>query len=362
MNVEVFNVGQGDSILLRPEIDCKHNEKPFLIDCGPQSAKVANRLSWDKHQVLLTHSHSDHIGGFPKIYREKRIDKLILPYYLPEIINISKFIGKKISNNCGRLDWRKINKIKSVKLVGEGDRLCGHIEIFNPPKYPEDHFRSYLDETLDIESSLHVLREYGFDLPSEEIINYKTPVTRRMITSQSEDSIMDEELDYKYLSKRFVHLFFISLVPVLGKNVKSSASYYAASHLEMTANQASIVFKYKNDNGDWLFTGDADQKVFDRLIRNSVDIKSKYLKIPHHGSRENISLSTLQSISPEVAIISHGNRKFGRSKDTHPHHEVIDLLDSCGIRTYYTNQVIKNGSIIKPATSTTVENGCIVFN
>jgi hypothetical protein len=38
--VTVFNVGQGDSILLHPEEDCIFTEVPLLVDCGPKGANV----------------------------------------------------------------------------------------------------------------------------------------------------------------------------------------------------------------------------------------------------------------------------------------------------------------------------------
>lgn len=349
----VFNVGQGDSLLLRGDKGCFFHHNPLLIDCGTQDAKVGDRLSQEGHIVLLTHSHRDHIGGFPRIYRQKKISALVLPLYFPEIIRIAHWFGNQLSRIYGKLDWRKVNKIGQIRLVSEGDRVCRHITVLNPPKDPREYFKEFSTD-ISIAEALETLKNYGYALPTDEIINYQTPITN-----------IHSELDPEYSdpAREFVHLFFKSLSGRLQKPPRQGTDYYVAAHLEMTANQASVVFKYKyyHQDGDWLFTGDADQRVFNRLIKSKSDITAKYLKIPHHGSRENISERILECINPEVAIVSHGNRKFGRSKDTHPHPEVIDLLDIKGIRTYYTNDVIKNGIVIKPATSTPVENGAISF-
>ena len=43
MKVDVFNVGQGDSFLLKPSESCVYGDIPLLVDVGPQSAKVANQ-------------------------------------------------------------------------------------------------------------------------------------------------------------------------------------------------------------------------------------------------------------------------------------------------------------------------------
>ena len=365
MKVEVFNVGQGDSFLLLPDHSCMYGDVPLLVDLGPQNAKVSDKLSGAKYHLLLTHSHKDHIGGFPKVYRDKTIESLTLPYYLPEILNISKFIKNKVPQKYGSLDWRKIKKIQKVKLVGDGDHLCNHITILNPPKSPFQYFEKILgnDDAANIEQALNILNEYGFDLPSEEIINYQSPLI---------DSQIDGD-EYFEQAKVFVHYFFISLSMRVSNNPIEAANYYADAHLELTANQASIVFKYHDSDGDWLFTGDADQTVFHRIINSCYHhripfrkcmcnrISAKYLKVPHHGSRGNISDYILDYIEPQVAFISHKNRKFGRSNDRHPHHEVIDLLDTYKVRTYYTNPVVKNGKIIKPGASGTFEKGKLDF-
>ena len=56
------------------------------------------------------------------------------------------------------------------------------------------------------------------------------------------------------------------------------------------------------------------------------DISATYLKMPHHGSKHNMNEKILKKIKPKAAIISHDNGHFGKSKDTHPNQEVLNLL------------------------------------
>ena len=47
-------------------------------------------------------------------------------------------------------------------------------------------------------------------------------------------------------------------------------------------------------------------------------------------------------------IISHGNRRFGRSKDTHPNNETLKLLAEMNIQLITTRDIIKGSTIVIP--------------
>ena len=91
----------------------------------------------------------------------------------------------------------------------------------------------------------------------------------------------------------------------------------------------------------FLLTGDASKKVFHRLMREGLDITADYLKMPHHGSKQNITEEILDAIQPKVAIISHNNRRFGKAKDSLPNMEVLEMLGNKGIDVMLTNDVCK---------------------
>ena len=109
-----------------------------------------------------------------------------------------------------------------------------------------------------------------------------------------------------------------------------------------STHDACIVLKAYYKGSSFLLTGDASAKVFNRLINEGKDISADYLKMPHHGSIKNISSSILNAINPSVAIISHKNGRFNRSKDTHPNNETLDLLKQQRVKILVTNDVIKN--------------------
>lgn len=95
-----------------------------------------------------------------------------------------------------------------------------------------------------------------------------------------------------------------------------------------------------------LLTGDTSKSVLKRLMNEKKDIGADYLKIPHHGSKNNLNQSLIRYIHPEYAIISHDNRVFGKAKDPHPNIEVLKRLNNENVSMLSTNDVLKNEKVI----------------
>lgn len=350
----VFNVRQGDAFLLHPEDKglefCEFSAVPLLIDTGPACARVSDRIADEKISVLITHSDNDHLGGLASVLRKKTVDCLYIPYYLPEMVRIREYLKKHLKNKTRPLNWKKLNECEIKLLSNKRGFSCHHACVLNPPHH--EALRAVSGKT--IKSALEALSGYGIDVPLQEIENYQTPVAARH---------MEKDAEYSDLAKAFVQAFFVTLADVVQHAgvEKDSLDYYVARHVELTANNASLVFKYQGKQFSWLFTGDAGQSVFERLILEQVELKSDFLKVPHHGSSGNLSQHIIEKIAPKYAIVSHGNRKYGRAREAHPHIAVIDLLDAAGVDTYYTNPVKKLGIEIKSATVGFDKTGLVEF-
>jgi competence protein ComEC len=85
---------------------------------------------------------------------------------------------------------------------------------------------------------------------------------------------------------------------------------------------------------DALFTGDAET-IWDTLSSEGQLTDIEYLKVPHHGSKNGLTKSLLDSVTPEIAVISSGRKNsYG-----HPHKESLNLLQDSNVNVYRTDEL-----------------------
>ena len=131
----------------------------------------------------------------------------------------------------------------------------------------------------------------------------------------------------------------ISYNRITNASIKTENSVISLfSMATMDENAASVItsLKYKNDT--FLFLADATIETIEKYIAIT-DLKNvEILKIPHHGSKNNINEKIIQTLSPRYAIISAGRNNLYH----HPSPIVIDLLAQYHISCLTTQ---KNGTI-----------------
>lgn len=104
------------------------------------------------------------------------------------------------------------------------------------------------------------------------------------------------------------------------------------------ANDASIVARFDYGQRSFLFTGDEEQQVEERLLAQpdlatllDVDV----LKVPHHGSKTSSTKAFIDAVSPSIAVISVGkDNKYG-----HPSALVLDRYERAYSRILRTDQL-----------------------
>ncbi len=99
------------------------------------------------------------------------------------------------------------------------------------------------------------------------------------------------------------------------------------------SNDTSIVASLIFGAHSFLFTGDITKKTEQELVAQDVYLNSVVLKIAHHGSKTSSSEEFLESVFPEVAVLSVGENKYG-----HPSPEVLARLEKFGIEVLITRE------------------------
>ncbi len=105
---------------------------------------------------------------------------------------------------------------------------------------------------------------------------------------------------------------------------------------------AMVVAKLIYGGNSFLLTGDMEKNLENYLIQiDGPKLKSKVLKVGHHGSKTSTSELFLGFVYPDLTVVSSGKgNMYG-----HPHNEVIERLKNFGANTWRTDQ--KGALIIK---------------
>lgn len=396
--LEVIDVGQGDCMIMHPPEGCKHDRKTYLIDAGNGMRDFTDRLDGETLCLVLTHSHKDHIQGLQLLNAEmlSHIKEVILPFYQDEISLLARaLLSIKGINELpysdeltGQLEAMVLGQAQLIKLAmqpkvkfifaHEGMNYCGHWNFMNPPIYEGTNESAYNDETLlknlpslfdgrfgdELSRHISMLLQGGHNADTPMLDSYTIQNNRRIDRQYQATNrrllYAKAEFMLQYFRENYETIAGISN-GTEPKSTSASVLYRSAvMAYHKHVHDSCLVFGYQYESNDgrmddisnyFLFTGDADIRVFERILNHGYNLKCGYLKVPHHGSKNNMNGSILKQMSPHTAILSHGNRRFGRSKDPHPNQKVLDLLNKNHIRILTTHDIKKSGRVILAATS-----------
>lgn len=113
------------------------------------------------------------------------------------------------------------------------------------------------------------------------------------------------------------------------------------------SNNNSVVIKLENGSTSFIFTGDAEEKSEQDMIKPDVNLDCDVLCVGHHGSSSSTSWDFLEATTPEYAVISCGlNNQYG-----HPSEETLGRLSDMGIPVFRTD---KQGTVIAQSDGTSI--------
>lgn len=104
-------------------------------------------------------------------------------------------------------------------------------------------------------------------------------------------------------------------------------------------NNTGIVLRVTHGDVSFLFTGDAEREVEDKILDSGMEVQSTVLKVGHHGSNTSTGYHFLYEVQPKYGVISVGrDNSYG-----HPHDDVMSRLRDADVEVYRTD---RDGDII----------------
>lgn len=204
-----------------------------------------------------------------------------------------------------------------IKVMPPFDKSIDMVIVTNPD---QDHIGGLVEVLKDYK--VEIIIEPGTESNTLIYQNLEKEILKNKIPKKIGKSGMQIVLDDKQ------NIYFNILFP--DKDVSS-----------WERNDGSIVGKLVYKNKSFLLMGDAT-KYTENLImwnENPKNLKSNVIKLGHHGSDTSSSLLWLETVNPDIAIISAGKN----NRYDHPHKSVLDNLTLLNI-PYFTTY--EKGNIV----------------
>lgn len=281
LQVHVLDVGpvNGDSILIISPAG-----KTVLIDAGDTGKGKAILEALKRYNIqqldyfIGTHPHPDHLGGADEVFKTIKVLNVIdngLTPDVPDSLAAPVKAGKPADTSSGKKPAN--NKPTSKKL----DK-SGIITKFY------DEYKEAITQTGAHYEKAQVGTKY--DLGGG---------ARLTIMGPSEPLFTRDQMK-------------------TGGNLPNANSLVA-----------------RLDYGDFsmLLPGDAEEQTEHRTLTKDLNLKTRILKVAHHGSKYATTQDFLDRVKPEVAIVSCGEwNRYG-----HPSQVVLDRLKSMNTKIYRTD-------------------------
>ena len=295
-DIYIMPAAHGEAIILL----CSKGDKSgvIVIDGGPYVnvkrnpflAEVEKHLPIDL--MVMTHFDDDHLVGIKK-FVEKHMEDYPFPV-------------KRLWTNCAKhISFEIKDNLSSSKASSMADALV-NISKESPLKWDFYVTNKFKDETIDF-ADIDVINPRP-DLLEKFIKEYKAEYAKgkeEENLSENGSSVKDIDIPMKELANR----------------PKTPGNPNKYSEL---ANMVSISMLIRCDSFSMLALGDSfPQEIYQSLIERGYSKENKlkvdYVKMPHHGSAENISNDLLDIIDCDKYIISTNGGKGYR----HPHREAL---------------------------------------
>lgn len=227
-----------------------------------------------------------------------------------DVNNADSFLIKTPKNKYIMIDTAKApyKGVSSAKMIMEEylkDKNIKELELLIITHFDSDHSGGSVDILNDFKVKNTILQS--------EKQNTKTAVDIFKV-------IKKKNLPYKIAtSGEVVYKESNFKIQTLKANIKGGSD-----------NENSIVALVSNGKTNALFMGDVGSLGFKNLGKLP---KIQILKLGHHGAKNSIDKYMIDTIKPDIAIVSTGYNTYG-----HPNRDILELLDDNNTEIYSTKE------------------------
>jgi beta-lactamase superfamily II metal-dependent hydrolase len=297
LNINVFNVGHGDSIVIESIVTDDQKNYIVIDSCrvGKSLNKVNPAFEYLKSKkvtvinaLVITHFHTDHFTGVEDFLNGFQIKKLFIP---PVFSENTTNLNKQIENF----------KTRARELYERSDD-----EIIRGKSFSLVNLLVYLSKNWGKVEELKG-RENKFRVPDMPEVSGWIYLPLPLIKGVLRKKIIDGEFDIDNYGD---------------------------------ANDHSSAIRIDYGGRKILFGGDSEPKRWKeharQMKRDNVDnLQSEFLKVPHHGSKHNNTKEVYDyildpNLERNIAFVSANGM-------SHPHEEFFKLVEDLNIKPYCTN-------------------------
>lgn len=316
--VHYLKVNDADAIILRYE---KSMDEAYtvLIDAGnvtdAQTIKDYLQNEWETSTIdlaICTHPDSDHKGGFFDLLKDSQI--VIKEFWINSPDDVISIDDYKSIYSKGYSNWRYIEHCRSCF------------------SHPSDKSEKNLVD-LAKEKCENVFGVYeGYFHPSIPLqvlgptrAFYK-PLAFEILKDQKRHTLVDNT---SYDGSVFV-----------SESVTASKINNAPDDNSPTNAGSIIILFSPTPDTNFLFLGDANRAAVEDVLTH-YSIEHAIVKVPHHGSINNLNTQIMDRVKPSCAMIT------AKGSKTHPSSEIVDYLSKyCNV--YSTHQCKGTSLIFSP--------------
>lgn len=286
--INILNVGDADAIVINYR-DNSNRWWTIVVDAGNvgDGAMVKSYIKHVENSIyyidyaVCTHPDKDHKGGFFDLYEDRTVV-------------ISNFIFANPEDILSK-DFRRLN-FSTGYLVNQGKKTYNH---------PNYNTRNLID----------IIRRRGTNIYqwSSGVDFVGVPLK---IVGPSEqflkDSIYEMALDFAELEDEADGELYNEDEKLTDKEALSVMDTETETS---PTNKASLILLFHPENRKFLLAGDAcARSIHDVVDMYGDDVIGCTLKVPHHGSKHNLTTEVIDLLSPQSATIScKGSKKHPNS-------------------------------------------------